>query len=478
VKAGDGWPVRGGSAQGVAPAARAALFAAWLGLVVGAPALRAQEAPPDTAEALTLAEALAVAARESPALEQARGAVSRAAADRLEGVGRLLPSLNATSGFSTTRVRRFTTTDVFGDPAAREEAVTATTRGSTQGLGLSATLFDQGESIAAARAAGARRAAAEAALEARWSELRAEVARAYVTLLERREAIEVERALLDARAGDVERTEALFRVVAADEIDVLGARIEARRQEAQLAAAEEAAQRAELELGRAMGIDGPADVRLVEPLAPFDPDSLDGEALVDLAREAHPEVRRLAAELEAARREENAEGWVAWLPRVDARASYDRSEYGGADAPFFVLDPRDTAWSFGLSLTLPVFDRFSRQAERSRARASVRSAGAALRERDLAVQAGVRTRWLELRNAWRQLVLEEATVEMARERARLAREKYQIAALDFTRLQQALDQATAAERALVQRRFDWHRALVELERAVGRPVALPDPGPD
>lgn len=454
-----------------------ALVVAALLAPAAARAGQAEIQPRDTTRALTLAEALVVAAQASPALEEARGAVSRAAAYRLEGVGRLLPSLDATSGFSTTRVRRFTAADVFGNPTAREEAVSATTRGSTQGLLLSATLFDQGKSIAAARSAGARSDAARAALEARWSEVRAEVARTYVALLERRAAIGVERALLDARESDVERTEALFRVVAADEIDVLGARIEARRQEARLEAAEEAAAREELDLARAMGVEDVSGAPLVEPLAPFDPDSLDLEALVRLARHAHPDLRRLAAELTAARDEEDAEGWMAWLPRVDARASYDRSEYGDQDTPFFVLDPRDSAWSFGLTLSLPLFDRFSREAERARARASVRSARAALHERELAVETDVRSRWLDLRNAWRQLTLEEETARLARERARLAREKYRIAALDFTRLQQALDQATAAERALVQRRYDWHRALIELERAVGRPVVLPDASP-
>ncbi|HUP00850.1 MAG TPA: hypothetical protein VM737_04935 [Gemmatimonadota bacterium] len=40
-------------------------------------------------------------------------------------------------------------------------------------------------------------------------------------------------------------------------------------------------------------------------------------------------------------------------------------------------------------------------------------------------------------------------------------------------LQQVVDQATAAERTLVQRRFDYYRAVVELERVVGSPLALP-----
>lgn len=430
---------------------------------------------PDTTAVLTLDAALETARRSNPALARARNAVARASADRLERAGSLLPAVDASSGFSTTHTRRFTTTDVFGDPTAREEAVESTTRGSIQALGLSMSLFDQGDRWTGLRAAGARREAAEAAAEERWVQTRARVASAYFTLIERREAAGVERALLEARRADVERTEALFRVVAADRIDVLGARIELRRQEAALAAALEAVEKAELELARAMGTGGEVDARLVVPFQPFDPAGLDPDTLVRSALTAHPDVRRLEAERRAADFEKDAEGWLAYLPSVRASVGYDRSEFGDEEQPFFQLDPSDSSWRFGLSLSLPLFDGFRREAERARARAALQDAEAALRARGLDVESEARSRWLELRDAWRQLGLEEATVAMARERVELAREKYAIGAIDFLRLREVVDQATAAERGLVQRRFDWYRAVVKLERAVGRPITASEP---
>lgn len=434
----------------------------------------AQDPPPpfapDTAAVLTLDQALETARRANPELAQARNAVTRAAADRLERTGLLLPSIEASSNFSTAHTRRFTTTDVFGDPTAREQAVESTTRGSSQSIGLSMALFDGGERWTGLWAAGARREAAEADADARWAEIRARVANAYFTLMERREATEVERALLEARVDDVERTEALFRVVAADQIDVLGARIEAARQEAALAAAVEAAERAELEVGRAMGTGGGVEDRLVVPFEPFDPGILDANALIEDALASHPEVARLAAERRAAAHEKADEGWLAYLPSVNASLGYGRSEFGDSDQPFFELDPRNTSWDFRLSLSLPLFDGFRREADRTRARLAAEDAAEALRGRQLDVEAEVRGRWLDLRDAWRQLELEEATVAMARDRVELAREKYGIGAIDFIRLQEVVEQATAAERGLVRGRYEWYRALVELERAVGRPL--------
>lgn len=438
--------------------------------------LSANGVPAQEPAPFTLADALELAGHHNPGIVQARNAVGSAGSERLAARAAFLPSVGASTFFDVTRVRRFTTTDVFGDPAEREQAVEATTRGTQQGAFLDLTLFDGGETLAGARAAGARYDASQAAVEATLGRVRADVARAYFDLLEQRATIDVERAILEARQRDVESTERLFRVVAADQIDVLGAQIEARRQEAAVATAEETAGAALLELGRIVGREIDPRARLKAPLEPFDPDSLDVEVLVRAALESHPEIRQLVAELDAAEAETWDEGWLAYLPEVSASASYRRSEFGGTEQPIIELDPRDTAASFGLHLSLPIFDRFARRVARARASTATADAREALRARRLAAGIEVRSRFLDLRAAWRELEVEEETSAMARERSELAREKYEVGAIDFTRLQDVVDGAMAAERALVQRRFDYHRAMAELERAAGRPIALPSTG--
>jgi len=444
-------------------AAVAGFVALWLG-----PA-----APVAGQETLTLEEALAIAARHSPALQQARNLERTAAAERLGSWGALLPSATATSGFSVTRTRSFTATGDFGDPAERESAIEATTKGANQGVGLGLTLFDGAERVFAVEAAGHRLEAAGEAARARWVDVRAEVALRYVALLESRALVEVEEAILAARRRDVETTEALFGVVAADQIDVLGARIEAARQEAGVAGAVERARSDEVELARAMGVEGRIEAALVAPVEPFDPEGLEVEALRWTALETHPGVRRLAAEADAAEAVARSRGWLAYLPRVEADASFTRSEFGGRGTPFFNLDPLDETWRFALSLSVPVFDGFARRVEQVRADVARHNADEAVRERRLEVGAAAEARWRDLVAAHRQLEIEVETARMSRERVALARQQHRVGAIDFTRLQQVIDQATASERALVARRFAYHRALIELERAVGRPVVPP-----
>lgn len=430
---------------------------------------RGQAAP----HGLTLSDAWELAERHHPDLAVARNGVRAAVAEGLAARAAFLPDVRVSTGFDVTRFRRFTSTDDFGDPAEREEAVETTARGASQGLLLDWTIFDGGTALAGRRAATARRREAEAALEAARRRVQAEVARAYLDLLERRRMLDVERANLDARRRDVATTRRLFPIVAADRIDVLGAEIALRRQEAAVAAAEEAALAGGLELAQAAGTAIDPGSRLEAPREPFDPDSMDVEGLVRAALSDHPVLRELAARAEAAGAEAWDDGWPAYLPEIAAGASYLRSEFGGPTQPFFHLDPRDTAASFGLRLTLPLFDRFARHAARARAQAAAADAAAALRAGRLEVETAVRSRFLGLRSAWRSLEIEAETASMARERAGLAREMYEAGGIDYTRLQPILDDASNAGRGLVQRRFDYYRALVELERVAGRTVAPP-----
>lgn len=444
----------------------------------------AQEGPALSTPApiLTLADALRLAERHSPGIARARNALGTTAAERRAARAAFLPAVSASTSFDVTRIRRFTTTDVFGDPAERAQAVEATTRGAQQGVFVDLTLFDGGRALADVRVTGARHEATRAALDTARIQVRADVARAYFDLLERHRAVDVERAILEERRRDVETTERLFQRAAADPIDLLDVRIGARRQLAAVEAAEEAVVAARLQLALVTGAAIAPGVRLEPPIEPFDPHSLDREALVRGALSRHPEIRVLIARLDAAEADARNDGWLAHLPRVAATASYWRSEFGGGDQPFFELDPRDTGASFGLRVTLPLFDRLDRYAERARASGAAADAREALRARRRAVETEVHTRFLELRAAWRELRLEEEAASMSRERADLARGKYEIGAIDVIRLREATDGATRAERALVRRRFDYYRALAALELAAGRSIALPaaagaEPGP-
>ena len=112
------------------------VLACLLASLAGRPAASPTPTLPDT---LALNDVLELARRHNPALVRARGDVAAARAERRAAWAAFLPLVDAATSFDVTRVRRYTTTDVFGDPAEREEAVEAISRGASQGGPVSST---------------------------------------------------------------------------------------------------------------------------------------------------------------------------------------------------------------------------------------------------------------------------------------------------------------------------------------------------
>jgi outer membrane protein TolC len=85
----------------------------------------------------------------------------------------------------------------------------------------------------------------------------------------------------------------------------------------------------------------------------------------------------------------------------------------------------------------------------------------------LAAERDVRAAALELTNAYQSLQLAEQRVGLAREREQLALEQYRLGAIDFTSLQNILDRTAQAERAVLDARFGFITARVNLEERLG-----------
>ena len=86
----------------------------------------------------------------------------------------------------------------------------------------------------------------------------------------------------------------------------------------------------------------------------------------------------------------------------------------------------------------------------------------------------------EVKNAYDALLtdyqavqLQEQNVQLARESVRLATERYQIGSISYIELQNATNQATEAERGLIEARYAFMQSLARLQGAVGRPIPIP-----
>lgn len=427
------------------------------------------QAPPDT---LTLADALRLARENSPQYRQALNDIRVASAQVRQSWGAFLPSLSASIGYSGMSTRTSTGEGNFGEVIEDEERVVESSSAS-HGVSARLMLFDGGAMFRRVSAARAQEAAAEATVAASLSRLDAAVERAWHDAQRAERLIELEERLLASAKERLERSEQLFRLAAATQVDVLGAQVDVASQEQILAAARDEARKSRLALLEMIGLRPQDAESFAIPAgmpAAFDPAALDMDALVAQALQASPVVLHQQALAEAADRQASAARAARW-PSIDANLSYSRSlrEPGAFDA-FGRFNAQQRGFSFGLSATLPIFSNFRTAANIAQAEANAEDAREQERATRLQTEREVRAAVIDLENAYRQLALAEQKAALSAQRLELATEQYRLGALDFLRLQRVIDETSNAERQALDARYGFVRARVALEEKLGAPL--------
>ncbi len=432
---------------------------------LGAGTAGAQAAP----RTLTLADALGQAERANPEYLQVANDVDVAEAQRRQAYAAYLPSLSANMGFDGFGSRTLTGEDDFGNPI-RGSRQTIRSSSARQGLSLEMNLFDGGARERRIAAAREQVLAADMGVVARRALLHAQVTAQYYRAQAAGATVALEERLLANAREQLEATERRFRIAAARREDVLGSEADLATAEVRLERARGEARKAVLELGRIIGLEGGAELALVDDIPrPALDDTLDADALVRSALEAHPVIRAEEARAVAADRSADAARGARW-PAVSASAGYSRSDRSTGFGSFFDVDPAGTrGFSFGLSTRLPIFDRFQNTAQVAQADAQADDARQAVRAARLRVEQEVRAAVIDVENARRALRLAEQAAAVSRERVELTQERYQAGGVDFVQLQSVLRSAADAERAELQARLDLATGWVTLREKVGTP---------
>jgi len=123
-----------------------------------------------------------------------------------------------------------------------------------------------------------------------------------------------------------------------------------------------------------------------------------------------------------------------------------------------------------VSVSLPIFTAFSRPLNVSQAQAQSDDAREAVRARRLQVRTDVSNAYYALQTAYQTIGIQQTNRAAAQEQLRLATEQYRVGSGTFLNLldAQATDQQAAFD--YIRAVYDYHRAIVQLETAVGRPL--------
>jgi cobalt-zinc-cadmium efflux system outer membrane protein len=325
------------------------------------------------------------------------------------------------------------------------------------------SLLDSGRDWLRIKGARANVDRAIAAYDAQSLETKIEIKTQYLAARRAQTQVEQAKREIESRQRNLERATGRYNVGEVTKSDVLQARLNLTRAEVGLLEASQDLEESLLALRNELGGElPPSPVRLSSQFEVFDT-AFDVDDLVDQAIAIHPRLKEIRAQESV----DESSLWIArssYLPSLSFRYSLSRSV---TDTIEFQFDSFDERNFYTVALSWPLFGRFSRYNETSRANASLQTTRAAGVERSLNVEQGVRTAFSRLETARATHSANAVALELAREDLSLWETRYEVGEGAFVDLFDAQVRATRAETDFIASTFDFFLALAQLERATG-----------
>jgi outer membrane protein TolC len=395
---------------------------------------------------VTLEEALAMAERNNPSLEQSASSVEIAQYQELSAWGQFLPNLDLRYQFSDASTGRL-------DPTGQDFA---TTSYSAQ-LGGSIDLFRgfrrftdlKGSKLGVEASLAAYREAEFTTSES--------VKIAFFNAVANRELVRVEQDRVDRQEDQLSFVEQQLALGRATRSDVLRSQVDLNNARVALLTAENSARNSRYSLAEAVGV--------TEPLEPVQRAELEAEPVPYGRQEVLAMALSGAPSLVSARSQAAADEAAV----ASAKAAYlpTLTFSGGWAWSNVEFPPQNRSWSLALSGSLPLFNGFSRESALYTARAQADQSRSRERATELALRRDLDQALGTIEAAVASIGLAEQTVELSREDLRVSQERYRLGLATILDLQAAQITLLQAEIDLIRRRFDYQLGLARLEALLG-----------
>lgn len=483
-------------------------------IAAAANAAHAQQ-PPAT---LSLEEAVQLARQHSPGYRMQANDEAVADWNVRSAYGALLPELNVRSSLDW---------QAGGAPNvgllnAEDFGLTRTPDYMFSGYGVSFRMTMSGGTLFRLAQERAARAATRSRIDAAGFALESDVTRQYLTALRSRDGVLLARRELETAVEALNLAEARMSAGDAMRLDVTQAEVDRGRAEVALLQAQAAEATEKLRLLQRLGLDVEHEVELTTQLQVFEP-RWELAELTRLAMQQHPQLVSARAAESASRAAARA-ARMSYLPSIsfaggwsgDTRRAQDENfllkqaeqqatnrvescmhtndlysrlarplppvdcgRYAFTDATRDAILAQNSLFPFnftrrplsmGLTVSMPVFNGFTREAQVQTASAAAEDARHLRREEELSRRATVATAYLGLQTAYRSVGIEERNAAAAAEHLELARERYRLGAGSILELAQAQSQKARADQAHLAALYGFHENLAVLEAAVGMPL--------
>ncbi|MBN2170170.1 MAG: TolC family protein [Candidatus Krumholzibacteriota bacterium] len=417
---------------------------------------------------LSLEQCLELAYANSPRLEGARQQVAAQREGILGSYGAFMPTFSASAGYghqfvgpkpASTQYNTITQEFFVLDPIASRdyETYSFSLRGSW-------TLFSGLSRWADLAARKASFAAAEYDLAQTHHEVEGDVINAYYQLVRAQKMLALRRGNLEANREQYDQSRRAFAMGAVARSDTLRASVRYAEARLNLLEAENNLQLTSLTLATAIGLAPTRDL-VVETVADPQIIHVERDRAIEAALGSHPQLLAGGERLTAARqgvRQAQAGFW----PSLSAGYSFGWSDLRSPDNLGQMFD-QDYTYNLSMGLSWSIFDGFRTRQATNQARASARIQEYNLEQQRRGVIQSVESTLVTLDNSRKRIELARATVALAEEDLRLARERYRVGAatlLEVTEAEVSLVQAQSSE---IDGVTSYLIALAELERVTG-----------
>ena len=460
--------------------------------------------------ALTLEEAQSLARRYNPDHQQVRNNRRTASAALRSAYGNLLPSAEA---LFQGQFREGGTQPINGVTFA-----TSDIRQSSYWLGVNYNL--SAATLLSPRVQKANVAAADADVALSTQVVQAGVAQQYLTTLQAEARAALQDSLVITSEAQLELARARAAVGSGTRLDVARAEVTLGQARVQALQEHNTAAIEKLRLFERMGVQQPANVRLTSRFEVAEP-TFSLQSVLDMAQRRSPALEALRSRDKSASlvvRQAQSQylpalslstGWGGYtyeftnseflieqqrlgiegqrancffmdslrsgasLPPSSSNCALiaftpsqaDRIRSENSQFPFnFTKQPM----AFTATVSLPLFDGFTREQRIQEAQAGRSNTRYQLRARELQLTQEVTAAYLTLTTAARTVALQGQNSERAREELNLAQERYRVGASTFLEVTEARASLERAETERINAVYDYHKAFAALESAVGR----------
>lgn len=406
-------------------------------------------APIGMGETLGLERCIEIALKEHPAIRAAAHTLKAGESRVGQAKSGYYPQVGGTAGYSRT------------DPAATTSGRLSSNAGSiydsyASSVGLSQNIFDFGKTSTQVRIQDLNLEASRADMNHTSAQVVFGVRQAYWGLLRARRNRDVASEVVLQYEQHLGRARGFFDIGLKPKFDVTKAEVDLSNARLNLLRAENALRLAQVALNNAMGLPEPPDYDIRDSLA-FQRVTVDLEQALKQAYDRRPDLGSILAKKKSLQ-ETIALQQKGYYPSVTGNASYG---WGGDSFPL------NRGWSFGASLSIPMFSGFSTKhlVDEARANLDVLKANEETLRQGIFLE--VKQAWLNLQEAADRIAAAEIVVRQAAENLDLANGRYAAGVGNPIEVTDALVAESNAKTNFIAALYDYKMAQATLEKATG-----------